>query len=113
MPGSGHTRTGSVRWRKKRPIPGWQSPQGLPMIIGVPREVKNNEFRVALVPAGAEMLVEDGHTVLVEAGAGLGTSIGDSEYVSAGAKIVREPAELFAQAEMIVKVKEPMPAEYP
>src|SRR5436305_13270766 len=82
------------------------------MIVGVPKEIKNNEFRVALVPAGAEVLVEEGHTVLVEAGAGLGTGIEDAEYVAAGAKIVCDPAEIFGQSDLIVKVKEPMAPEY-
>jgi alanine dehydrogenase len=83
------------------------------MVIGVPKEIKNNEYRVALVPAGAEMLVEDGHQVLVEAGAGMGTSIEDSEYVEAGAIIVPTAADIFAKSELIIKVKEPMPEEYP
>jgi alanine dehydrogenase len=82
------------------------------MVIGVPKEIKNNEYRVALVPAGAEMLVEDGHQVLVEAGAGLGTSIEDSEYVEAGATIVPTAADIFAKSDLIIKVKEPMPEEY-
>ena len=67
------------------------------MIVGVPKEIKNNEYRVALVPSGAEALVEDGHTVLVETGAGLGTQIEDSEYRDAGATIVSSDREVFAQ----------------
>ena len=82
------------------------------MIVGVPKEIKDNEFRVALVPSGAETLVEDGHTVLVEAGAGLGTAIEDSEYEEAGAQIVGTAQEVFAQADMVMKVKEPQPSEY-
>jgi alanine dehydrogenase len=82
------------------------------MIVGVPKEIKNNEYRVALVPSGAEALVEDGHTVLVETGAGLGTQIEDSEYREAGATIVGSDREVFAQADMIMKVKEPMEPEY-
>ncbi len=82
------------------------------MIIGIPKEIKNNEFRVALVPAGAEMLVEDGHTVLVETGAGLGTGIEDDEYETAGAKIVATDKEIFQKADLIVKVKEPLDQEY-
>ena len=82
------------------------------MIVGVPKEIKNNEYRVALVPSGAEALVENGHTVIVEAGAGLGTSIEDSEYEEAGAKIVPSDRDVFAQADMVMKVKEPMPQEY-
>src|SRR5438132_3617866 len=82
------------------------------MIVGVPKEVKNNEYRVALVPSGAETLVEEGHTVLVEAGAGLGTGIEDDEYIAAGATVVNDPDDLFARAEMIIQVKEPQPEEY-
>lgn len=83
------------------------------MIVGVPKEIKNNEFRVALVPAGAEVLTEDGHKILVETGAGMGTGIPDSEYEQAGATIVPSDVEIFATADLIVKVKEPMPQEYP
>ena len=83
------------------------------MIVGVPREIKNNEYRVALVPSGAEALVEAGHTVLVEAGAGQGTAIEDSEYQEAGAQIVATDTELFARADMVMKVKEPQSQEYP
>ncbi len=82
------------------------------MIIGVPKEIKADEYRVALVPSGAEALVEAGHTVLVETSAGLGTGIEDSEYTEAGAQIVPSAQEVFARAEMIMKVKEPLPPEY-
>ncbi|MEP6756936.1 MAG: alanine dehydrogenase [Chthonomonadales bacterium] len=82
------------------------------MIIGVPKEIKNNEYRVALVPAGAEVLVEEGHQVIVEQGAGLGTSIEDIEYIAAGASIVPTAADIFKHADLIIKVKEPMEAEY-
>jgi alanine dehydrogenase len=81
------------------------------MIIGVPREVKPDEYRVALLPVGAELLVRDGHTVLVEGGAGLGSGFDDADYVTAGAAIVSTPDELFARADLIVKVKEPQPPE--
>jgi alanine dehydrogenase len=83
------------------------------MIVGVPKEVKNHEYRVALVPAGVHSLVDDGHTVLVEASAGEGSGISDTEYVEAGAEIRPAAEEIFAQADMIVKVKEPLPQEYP
>lgn len=83
------------------------------MIIGVPKEIKNNEYRVALVPSGAEALVNAGHTVLVESGAGMGTSLEDTEYTEVGAQIVGSYQEVFAQADMIMKVKEPQPEEYP
>ena len=83
------------------------------MIVGVPKEVKNNEYRVSLVPSGVEALVESGHEVLIESEAGSGTSIDDSEYVEAGAKIVSAPEEIFGRADMVMKVKEPLPTEYP
>lgn len=74
------------------------------MIIGIPSEIKDNEFRVSLVPSGAEALTESGHQVLIQAGAGMGTGIEDAEYVDAGAKIVADAETLFATAEMIIKV---------
>ncbi len=83
------------------------------MIIGTPREVKEDEYRVALAPVGAELLTRDGHTVLVERGAGLGTGFDDDEYAAAGATLVDTAEELFARAELLVKVKEPQPAELP
>lgn len=82
------------------------------MIVGVPKEIKPDEYRVAMVPAGVEVLVEAGHTVLIEAGAGLGTGIPDSEYVAAGARIVPDGAAVYAEADLVVKVKEPLPSEY-
>lgn len=81
------------------------------MIIGVPKEIKNNEFRVGMTPGGVREFVEHGHTVLVENGAGEGSSFADAEYASAGAELVETAAEVFARAEMIVKVKEPQPVE--
>ena len=82
------------------------------MIIGVPREIKQDEHRVGLVPAGAYSLVKAGHQVLVEQGAGLGSGIADAEYKNAGAQIVANREELFAEADMIIKVKEPLAPEY-
>src|SRR5512140_58011 len=82
------------------------------MIVGVPREIKNNEFRVALVPAGVEMLCQEGHQVLVEKGAGLGTGIEDADYQAAGGKLVDRPEDVFGPADLVVKVKEPLPQEY-
>ncbi|HEV2472975.1 MAG TPA: alanine dehydrogenase [Chthonomonadales bacterium] len=82
------------------------------MIIGVPKEIKNNEYRVALVPSGVELMKERGHTVLVEAGCGLGTGIDDSEYLAAGAELVGSAQDVFRRAELIMKVKEPLPQEY-
>ena len=82
------------------------------MIIGVPKEVKNNENRVALTPAGTQELVKRGHTVFVQQSAGMGSGFMDEEYAAAGAKLIGEAAEVFALAEMIMKVKEPVEQEY-
>lgn len=82
------------------------------MIIGVPKEIKANENRVALQPSGAEILKQHGHQVLVETKAGLGSGFEDSRYEKAGAKIVATPKEIFQQADMIMKVKEPLAQEY-
>src|SRR5436305_15287850 len=82
------------------------------MIIGVPKEIKADEYRVALVSAGAEALAEAGHTVLVERGAGQGSGIPDPEYQAHGAQMVAEAAEIYGRAELVVKVKEPLPVEY-
>ena len=83
------------------------------MIVGVPTEVKTREFRVGMVPAGVRMLTARGHKVLVQVGAGLGAGLPDEEYVKAGAEMVAKRDELWKRAEMIVKVKEPLPDEYP
>jgi alanine dehydrogenase len=83
------------------------------MIIGVPKEIKEQEQRVALLPFGAQQLVRRGHSVLVETNAGLGSGYPDDEYVKAGAEIISGPDEVFKRADMIVKVKEPLPAEFP
>ena len=83
------------------------------MIIGVPKEIKTNENRVALVPAGAELLVGAGHTVYVEQGAGLGSGFTDDAYQKAGARLLPTADEVWAKAEMIVKVKEPIAVEWP
>jgi alanine dehydrogenase len=82
------------------------------MIIGVPREIKQDEHRVGLVPAGAYTLVKAGHQVLVEHEAGVGSGIPDAEYRRAGAQIVADSGEVYEQADMIIKVKEPLTAEY-
>ena len=82
------------------------------MIIGVPKEVKTREYRVGLVPAGVHALARAGHRVFVEAGAGLGAGIPDAEYTAVGAEIAASAADVWATAEMIVKVKEPIAAEY-
>ncbi len=82
------------------------------MIVGVVTEVKAQENRVGLVPSGSKQLVDAGHTVLVQRGAGLGSSLPDADYVAAGAQLVDDAAEVWKQAELIVKVKEPIEAEY-
>jgi len=82
------------------------------MIIGVPKEIKNNENRVALTPAGTQELVKRGHTVYIQTKAGEGSGFSDDEYNSAGAKILSTAQEIFATAEMIMKVKEPIEQEY-
>ena len=83
------------------------------MIVGVPKEIKTAENRVALVPAGAEALASDGHTVLVEQGAGLGSGFGDDAYSAVGATIVPTVDDVWAKAELILKVKEPIEPEWP
>ncbi len=83
------------------------------MLIGIPREIKDSENRVALPPHAVRELVRHGHQVLVETRAGAGSAFSDEEYVRAGAKVVFSAAELWGQAQMVVKVKEPLPAEYP
>jgi alanine dehydrogenase len=83
------------------------------MIIGVPKEIKEQEQRVALLPSGANQLTRRGHSLVVEKNAGAGSGYPDQEYASAGAEIVQEAKEVFARADMIVKVKEPLEAEFP
>ncbi|KPV58215.1 alanine dehydrogenase [Paenibacillus sp. A3] len=82
------------------------------MIIGIPKEIKNNENRVALTPGGAAVLREAGHSVIVEAGAGAGSGFSDDEYAKEGAELLPSAAEVWGRAEMIMKVKEPLPAEF-
>ena len=81
------------------------------MLIGIPKEIKNNENRVALTPAGVQSLVAKGHEVLIETNAGLGSGFTDADYEKQGAKIVATAAEAWA-AKLVVKVKEPLAAEY-
>lgn len=81
------------------------------MIVGIAKEIKNNEYRVSMTPAGVHQLVDAGHTVLVETGAGDGSYFPDEEYAAAGAQIVSAD-EAWQKAEMVVKVKEPLPSEY-
>ncbi len=83
------------------------------MIVGVPKEVKDHEARVGLLPSGATALVEAGHRVLVQSSAGSGSSLTDQEYREAGAEIVPAAADVWAGCDLVVKVKEPQPSEYP
>ena len=83
------------------------------MRIGIPKEIKTNENRVSLVPAGAEALVSAGHTVYVEKAAGEGSGFSDEQYVAVGAKILKTADEVWKEAEMIIKVKEPIAPEWP
>jgi alanine dehydrogenase len=83
------------------------------MIIGVPKEVKTQEYRVSVLPSGVYQLVRAGHRVLVERGAGAGCGFPDDEYREAGAELVSDHAVVFGQADLVVKVKEPQPSEYP
>ncbi|MFM9612303.1 alanine dehydrogenase [Streptomyces sp. V2] len=80
--------------------------------VGIPREVKNNEFRVAITPAGVHELVRHGHEVVIERGAGVGSSIPDAEYVAAGAAILETADEVWGAADLLLKVKEPVAEEY-
>src|SRR4051812_17296324 len=81
------------------------------MKVGVPTEIKTDEYRVALTPAGVRELVEHGHEVVIQAGAGDGSAISDEEYPSRGASILPDAAAVSAASDMIVKVKEPQPGE--
>ena len=83
------------------------------MIVGVPKEVKSDEYRIAMLPVGAEELTASGQKVLIEAGGGLGSGISDAQYEQAGAEIVADAAEIWSRADMIVKVKEPQRSEWP
>jgi alanine dehydrogenase len=83
------------------------------LIIGVPKEIKRDEYRVAMLPVGVGELVRAGHRVIMEQGAGLGSGLPDAAYAAEGAEMVATAAEIFAAADMIVKVKEPLPTEWP
>jgi len=80
--------------------------------IGVPKEIKNNEFRVAITPSGVRELTSRGHTVFIEASAGLGSAISDSDYEAVGARILKSADEVWSKSELVLKVKEPIAAEY-
>lgn len=82
------------------------------MRIGIPKEIKNNENRVAMTPSGVSGLVREGHTVLVEKSAGIGSGFADEAYVAAGARLIERAEDVWTGSEMILKVKEPLPSEY-
>lgn len=82
------------------------------MIVGVPREIKTEEYRVGIVPAGVRLLVNSGHRLLLERGAGEGAGISDQEYTAAGAQLVSSAAEVYGESDLVMKVKEPLPPEY-
>jgi alanine dehydrogenase len=82
------------------------------MVIGVPKEIKPEENRVAIVPGGVETLVHKGHKVIIERGAGFGSGFNDEEYIRAGAQIFDRHEDVFDNAELVLKVKEPLPEEY-
>src|SRR3954447_25963889 len=82
-------------------------------VIGVPREIKTDEYRVAMIPVGVEELTREGHRVLIQAGAGQGSGISDEQYAQHGAEIVPSAAEVWRHADLIVKMKEPLPVEWP
>jgi alanine dehydrogenase len=84
----------------------------LTMIIGVPKEIKNNENRVAITPAGVTSFITSGHEVLVEVNAGVGSGFTNEDYVAAGAKLIEEAVDVWSQAQMVMKVKEPLEGEY-
>ena len=82
------------------------------MIVGVLKEIKAQENRVCMTPAGVEVMKQHGHSVLVEASAGAGSGFTDADYQAAGAKVVAAPPEIYAQSDMVMHVKEPQPSEY-
>ncbi len=83
------------------------------MIVGVPKETKPDEYRVAMMPVGVEELRRSGHRVLIQSGAGLGSGIADERYSAVGGEVVTDAKDVWAQADLIVKVKEPLPEEWP
>src|SRR5664280_154972 len=96
-----------------RMLPSTPTNEVEPVNVGVPKEVKPDEYRVAITPAGVRELTSAGHTVYVEEGAGVGSSIPDSDFVATGARILESPDDIWADSEMILGVKEPIAEEYP
>ena len=111
-PVNGHEKCSS-RANNRRPCKENNSRYSVGMIIGIPKEVKLDEYRAAMIPAGVEHLSAGGHTVLVETRTGLGSGITDEQYAAAGAAIVPHAEEIWRKAHLIVKVKEPQASEYP
>src|SRR5438874_9099811 len=81
------------------------------MRVGVPKEIKPDEYRIAMMPVGVELMTKAGHEVIVETGAGVSSGFSDDDYIKAGGRIGTTPDEVFEQAELLVKVKEPQPQE--
>src|SRR5262245_44550543 len=81
--------------------------------IGVPKEIKTDEYRVAMIPGGVDELTRASHKVLIQSGAGLGSGISDDQYAEHGAEVVAKAEEVWRRADLIVKVKEPLPPEWP
>src|SRR2546430_10878486 len=86
-------------------------PPSPPMIVSVPKEIKEQEFRVSLSPSAAYQLIKRGHRVLIERNAGAGAGFPDTDYEAAGATLLKDHTEVFGQGELVIKVKEPQPAE--
>jgi alanine dehydrogenase len=82
------------------------------MIVGIPKEIKNNEYRIGMIPAGVYQLVKEGHQVFVQKDGGVGSGIPDQEYIDAGAEILADAGEVWSRSDMIIKVKEPLPEEF-
>ena len=82
------------------------------MLVGIPKEIKNNENRVAITPAGVRAMIKFGHEVFVQADAGAGSGISDDRYTAEGAKILKDAKDIWDKTDMVVKVKEPLPEEY-
>ena len=82
------------------------------MLVGIPTEIKNNEFRVAITPAGVAELTRRGHDVIIQAGAGDGSAISDNDFKAAGAELVATAGQVWAEADLLLKVKEPIEPEY-
>src|SRR5438874_2415619 len=100
-------------WTAADELQPQKPPRKCPVIVAVPKEIKRDEYRVAILPVGVEELIRAGHAVLVEEGAGLGSGLTDQAYAKQGAELVATAAEIFARADMVLKVKEPLASEWP